>query len=113
MAAKSLKLSNFHVGPQDTLTITFLQSGTFCSPDVGDFNPPLPDGVFFQKGQTWPDSGGATPTVQNAKTRYTFHESDNPPIQSPCEQGAGAGPTGASPTVSGDTVSGFNVIHIP
>jgi hypothetical protein len=110
MAAKSLKLGNFHVGHQDTFTITFLESGTFCSPDVGDFSPPLPNGVFFKKGDRWPAKGEATPTDKNAnkQTRYTFHESPN---QVPCEQDTGVGDSGA-PTVSGGLAT-FNVIHIP
>jgi hypothetical protein len=110
MAAKSLKLGNFHVGHQDTLTITFLESGTFCSPDADDFNPPLPNGVFFKKRDTWPANGEATPTDKNAtkQTRYTFHESPNPVA---CEQGTGVGDSGAT-TVPGGPAT-FNVIHIP
>jgi hypothetical protein len=109
MAAKSLNVGDFHVGHQDTLTLTFLESGTFCSPDKDNFTPPLPDGQFFYKGNTWPTSGVATPTDKKAKkqTKYTFHQSNNPPIQSPCQQGTGVG-VGGSGGLAGD-----NVIHIP
>jgi hypothetical protein len=86
---------------QDTLKIIFHQSGTFYSPDAGNFTPPLPHGVFFQQGETWPDSGGAKPNCQ-AQTRYMFQASSSPV---PSTQAAGGGTTGGP--------FGYNVIHIP
>jgi hypothetical protein len=67
-----------HVGSNDTLKIVFHEAGTFYSQDAGDFTPPLPDGVFFQKGQTWPASVEATP---NVATRYKFQASSSPSKQ--------------------------------
>jgi hypothetical protein len=106
MAAKSLNLGlhDFHVGHHDTLTITFQESGTFCSPDADHFTPPLPHGVFFKKGERWPATGEATPTGKNAntKTRYTFHQSSG---RVPCRQRTGVDDSGGPST--------DHVIHVP
>jgi hypothetical protein len=110
MATLNLGLE-FHVGSPGTLRIHFHRSGTFCSPDAGNFTPPLPHGVFFQQGQRWPETGEATPTVQNAVTRYTFHQSQNPV---PCEQLMGVDSGGVPVSDSGGVpVSTDHVIHIP
>lgn len=87
-----------HVGPADTFSIVFHHAGTFCSPDCGNFTPSLPNGDFFQKGQTWPPNGAAKPNGTPPKTRYHFHKSSD---RVPCKE-----PNGASE-------SGFHVIHIP
>jgi hypothetical protein len=94
----------FNVAPQDTLKIIFHQSGTFyCSEGCGNFAPPLPDNVFFQEGETWPDSGGAKPkSTVKVQARYRFAESPSP-VSS--EQATSATDT--------PTVVIFNVIHIP
>jgi hypothetical protein len=108
MPTKSLNLGvELHVDPdkQDTLRIHFHNRGTFCSPDKDHFDPPLPDGEFFKQGDRWPTNGEATPTAKNVTTRYSFHESEDPPTPSPCEQGTGGGDSGGPST--------FNVIHIP
>jgi hypothetical protein len=91
-------------GLQDTLKIIFHKSGTFYSPEGPDhFTPPLPDGVFFQEGETWPDSGGAKPN-STGEAKYGFQEFSSP-VSS--EQAASVAGT-ATPTVVT-----FNVIHIP
>jgi hypothetical protein len=91
------------VPPQETLRIIFHHSGTFCASNPEIFDPPLPNGVFFQKGQTWPDGGEANPNGVGSTT-YQFHKSSSPVR---CEQAATVTDTASS------TVSGFNVIHIP
>jgi hypothetical protein len=104
MATLNLGLDEFHLGHHDTLTIIFNHSGTFCSPDAGNFTPPLPHGEFFRQGQRWPASGEATPTDKNAKTktRYRFHQSSSPV---PCHQRTGVDDSGGP--------SGDHVIHVP
>ncbi len=92
----SLADADVHVGLNDTLTIKFHHSGTFCSPDPDQFNPPLPNHVFFKKGQEWPESGGAAPKGDGS-VRYHFRKSSS---LVECMQ-------------ADASVSGFHVIHIP
>jgi hypothetical protein len=107
MAKKPMTVGRFlwpdpnpHVGLNDTFTITFHHSGTFCSPDAGNFTPSLPDDQFFEENATWPDSGVATPSPNyKPKTRYHFHRSST---KEKCKQ-----------PPKGGSLSGYHVIHIP
>jgi hypothetical protein len=115
MAKKPMKVghvngdSDLSMSPTDTLTITFLKAGTFCSPDAAAFDPPLPHQQHFEKDVSWPPPtpqhpDGATPNGKG-DARYSFHKGSH---QEECEQ-----PTSNTVASGGAAgVAGFHVIHV-